>query len=87
MWQRLDEAIANHDPKWRPRWPKVTRTDRGLVVTTKPVPALNDVTMRDALSAVAQTYGLSLISYEVQHPKGFVRRGVGREKLRIEMGR
>jgi len=31
-------------------------------------------------------YGLRLINYEVQHPKGFVRRSVGQEKLRIEMG-
>jgi hypothetical protein len=86
MWQRLDKSITNRDAKWRPCWPKVTRRDRGLVVTVKPVPALHDEAMRDALSAVATTYGLRLINYEVQHPKGFVRGSVGREKLRIEMG-
>jgi hypothetical protein len=86
MWQRLDERITNRDRQWRPRWPKVTRRDRGLVVTVKPVPGLTDENMRKALSEVAQMYGLRLINFEVQHPKGFVRRSVGQEKLRIEMG-
>lgn len=86
MWQRLDARIINRDRQWRPRRPKVTRTDRGLVVTVGPIPGLTDENMRKALSEVAQLYGLHLINFEVQHPKGFVRRSVGHETLRIEMG-
>ena len=86
MWQRLDARITKHDRQWRPSWPHVTRKDRGLVVIVGPIPGLTDEVMRKALSEVAQLYGLKLINFEVLHPKGFVRRSVGNEKLRIEMG-
>lgn len=88
MWKRLDEAISDHDNRWRPKRPKVTRTDRGIVVIVSPVPSLDRATLSKVIDGVAHMYGLHLVGYEVELPKGgFVRRSVGRESLRIEMSR
>lgn len=87
MWRRFDEAIVDHDNRWRPRRPKVTRTDRGLVVVVGPVPSLDPSTLSKVIEGVAHVYGLHLVGYGVELPKGFARRSVGHETLRIEMSR
>jgi hypothetical protein len=87
MWKRLDEAIVDHDNRWRPKRPRVTRTNRGIVVVVSPVPSLDQATLSKAIEGVAHMYGLHLVGYEVKLPKGFARRSVGRESLRIEISR
>ncbi len=87
MWRRLDAAITKRDREWRARRPpRVTRRDRGLVVIVRPVPNLTPQVLEDVLSAVANQYGLQLVTCQVEWPLGYVR-SMGRERLRIELSR
>lgn len=87
MWQRMDQVIGRHDRAWCPRRPSIIRTERGLVVTVGPVPALDESELTKALSEIAQTYGCRLVAHEILLPHGFRRRSVGRERVRWEMAR
>jgi hypothetical protein len=87
VWRRFDEAIRVHDPRWQPRRPKVTRTDRGLVVVIGPIPALDQATLHKALSTAAIMSGSRLIGFDLLPATGVWKRSYGRERLRVELSR
>lgn len=87
VWRRFDEAIRVHDSRWQPRRPKVTRTDRGLVVVIGPVPALDESTLHKALATAAIMSGLRLVGFDVLPATGVWKRSYGRERLRVELSR